>query len=241
MKLQNTVMQLRKVCSHPFLFDWPVDERTREPVINKDLVHASGKMMMLERLLDELFARGHKVLLFSQFTMMLDIIEVRAPFHSICPTLHRRQDWATEFKGWRLCRIDGSTSASDRAEQVALFQDPSKSKKDPPRMFLLSTRAGGMGLNLVEADTVIFYDQDWVSEASSKHPLSANTSVYYRIPRWISKPKIERTESGRRNPFSCSGWSRTIPSRRKSCSGRRKSDSWRRWSSPRVRFPATPS
>ena len=78
MKLQNTVMQLRKVCSHPFLFDWPVDERTRQPIINEDLVHASGKMMMLERLLDELFARGHKVLLFSQFTMMLDIIEVRS-------------------------------------------------------------------------------------------------------------------------------------------------------------------
>jgi len=78
MKLQNTVMQLRKVCSHPFLFDWPVDERTRQPIINEDLVHASGKMMLLERLLDELFARGHKVLLFSQFTMMLDIIEVRS-------------------------------------------------------------------------------------------------------------------------------------------------------------------
>lgn len=78
MKLQNTVMQLRKVCSHPFLFDWPVDERTGQPIINEDLAHASGKMMMLERLLDELFARGHKVLLFSQFTMMLDIIEVRA-------------------------------------------------------------------------------------------------------------------------------------------------------------------
>lgn len=84
MKLQNTVMQLRKVCSHPFLFDWPVDERTMQHVINEDLVHASGKMMMLERLLDELFTRDHKVLLFSQFTMMLDIIEVRPPFHSTC-------------------------------------------------------------------------------------------------------------------------------------------------------------
>lgn len=81
MKLQNTVMQLRKVCSHPFLFDWPVDERTMQPIINKDLVHASGKMMVLERLLDELFVRGHKVLLFSQFTMMLDIIEVRTLSH----------------------------------------------------------------------------------------------------------------------------------------------------------------
>lgn len=76
MRLQNTVMQLRKVCSHPFLFDWPVDAKTNEYVINEELVTASGKMMVLERLLDELFQRGHKVLLFSQFTTMLDIIEV---------------------------------------------------------------------------------------------------------------------------------------------------------------------
>lgn len=77
MKLQNTVMQLRKVCSHPFLFDWPLDPSTRQPVINDDLVNASGKMMVLDRLLSELFKRKHKVLLFSQFTTMLDIIEVR--------------------------------------------------------------------------------------------------------------------------------------------------------------------
>ena len=77
MKLQNTVMQLRKVCSHPFLFNWPSDSNTREPVVNEQLVNASGKMMVLDRLLTELFHRGHKVLLFSQFTTMLDIIEVR--------------------------------------------------------------------------------------------------------------------------------------------------------------------
>ena len=76
MKLQNTVMQLRKVCSHPFLFDWPVDPRTQQPILNEDLVNASGKMMVLDRLLCELFRRKHKVLLFSQFTTMLDIIEV---------------------------------------------------------------------------------------------------------------------------------------------------------------------
>lgn len=96
MKLQNTVMQLRyeaslvalflyscsvsrassKVCSHPFLFHWPVDAASHQPIMNSELVDASGKMMVLERLLDELFARKHKVLLFSQFTTMLDIIEV---------------------------------------------------------------------------------------------------------------------------------------------------------------------
>jgi ATP-dependent DNA helicase len=80
MKLQNTVMQLRKVCSHPFLFDWPLDPVTHQPMLNDDLVNLSGKMMVLDRLLRELFSRKHKVLLFSQFTTMLDIIEVSERF-----------------------------------------------------------------------------------------------------------------------------------------------------------------
>ncbi|EIM84752.1 uncharacterized protein STEHIDRAFT_122727 [Stereum hirsutum FP-91666 SS1] len=142
--LQNAVMQLRKVCSHPFLFDWPLDERTNQLVINHELVNASGKMMVLERLLDELFERGHKVLVFSQFVTMLDVIE----------------DWATEFKGWPLCRIDGSTNALDRRAEMNRFQTGGD-KPDAPRLFLLSTRAGGLGITLTAADTVIFYDQDW--------------------------------------------------------------------------------
>jgi ATP-dependent DNA helicase len=76
MKLQNTVMQLRKVCSHPFLFDWPIDPETHELVLGEELVNASGKMMVLDRLLRELFRRGHKVLIFSQFKIMLNIIQV---------------------------------------------------------------------------------------------------------------------------------------------------------------------
>jgi ATP-dependent DNA helicase len=76
MKLQNVVMQLRKVCSHPYLFDWPIDPITQQPTLDDNLVDASGKMMVLDRLLRELFKRGHKVLLFSQFTTMLDLIEV---------------------------------------------------------------------------------------------------------------------------------------------------------------------
>ncbi|KAG2002418.1 SNF2-family ATP dependent chromatin remodeling factor snf21 [Coprinopsis cinerea AmutBmut pab1-1] len=144
MRLQNTVMQLRKVCSHPFLFDWPIDPKTMQPIIGEELVNASGKMMVLDRLLRELFRRGHKVLLFSQFTTMLDIIE----------------DWAVENMGWSICRIDGSSSPLDRKAEMERFQtggdDP-----DAPRLFLLSTRAGGLGINLVAADTVIFYDQDW--------------------------------------------------------------------------------
>ncbi|KAF9552389.1 SNF2 family DNA-dependent ATPase [Agrocybe pediades] len=144
MKLQNTVMQLRKVCSHPFLFDWPIDPTTMEPILGEELVNASGKMMVLDRLLRALFERKHKVLLFSQFTTMLDIIE----------------DWAVDYMKWPICRIDGSTPPLERREQMNRFQnggdDPSA-----PCLFLLSTRAGGLGINLVAADTVIFYDQDW--------------------------------------------------------------------------------
>lgn len=144
MKLQNAVMQLRKVCSHPFLFNWPVISGTQELVLDEQLVNASGKMMVLDRLLDELFRRKHKVLLFSQFTTMLDVLE----------------DWATELKGWSICRIDGSTAPMDRREQMNKFQQGGNSR-DAPKLFLLSTRAGGLGINLTAADTVIFYDQDW--------------------------------------------------------------------------------
>ena len=73
MRLQNTVMQLRKACSHPLLFRDPSEPL---PETTEELVDGSGKMMMLERLLDELFRTKHKVLLFSQFTTMLDVIEV---------------------------------------------------------------------------------------------------------------------------------------------------------------------
>lgn len=79
MRLQNVVMQLRKVCSHPFLFQWPTDPETGDPVLGAELVNASGKMMVLDRLLKELLKRGHRVLIFSQFVTVLDIIEV-SPF-----------------------------------------------------------------------------------------------------------------------------------------------------------------
>ncbi|KAJ9098069.1 hypothetical protein QFC19_006504 [Naganishia cerealis] len=148
MKLQNMIMQLRKVSSHPFLFDWPRDPSTNDLVINDDLVNASGKMLLLNRLLDALFERGHKVLIFSQFTTMLDVIE----------------DWATEFKGWPIFRIDGSTKQPDRLRQMNDF-NTAGDRPDAVKLFLLSTRAGGLGVNLVAADTVIFFDQDWNPQA----------------------------------------------------------------------------
>ena len=143
MHLENIVMQARKICNHPFLFDWPVDMDSGTLVVNKDLINASGKMLMLNRLLDELFNRGHKVLIFSQFTTMLDIIE----------------EWANEFKNLRTCRIDGNTPQEERRAQMKSFNEDKG--PDACNLFLLSTRAGGLGINLVAADTVIFYDSDW--------------------------------------------------------------------------------
>ncbi|ORZ15715.1 SNF2 family N-terminal domain-domain-containing protein [Absidia repens] len=139
--LQNLVMQLRKVCNHPFLFDWPVDPKTGSHVMDNDLAAQSGKVLLLDRLLTSLFDRGHKVLVFSQMTKMLDILE----------------DWATELKNWPICRLDGSVSQESRRQQIDEFNDPNS----PIKLFLLSTRAGGLGINLTGADTVIIFDSDW--------------------------------------------------------------------------------
>lgn len=145
MKLNNPIMQLRKICGHPFLLHWPRDPTSGELVLDDRLIHASGKMLMLNRLLDALFVRGHKVLLFSQFTTMLDIIE----------------DWANDFKKVKTLRLDGTTPIDDRKTLMDEFNNGKG--PDACKLFLLSTRAGGLGVNLVGADTVIFYDTDWVS------------------------------------------------------------------------------
>ncbi|CAG8529973.1 4347_t:CDS:10 [Diversispora eburnea] len=140
MKLQNAMMQLRKVCNHPYLFDWPIDPSTDMPKISNELIAASGKMILMEKLLEALFERGHKVLIFSQFTTMLDII----------------YDWASIFKKWKICRLDGSVNQEDRRQQIQDFNTNPEIK-----LFILSTRAGGLGINLTAADTVIIYDSDW--------------------------------------------------------------------------------
>ena len=62
-----------------------------------------------------------------------------------------------EFKGYRYLRLDGTTKADDRSDRMALFNKPN-SEYD---IFILSTRAGGLGLNLQTADTVIIFDSDW--------------------------------------------------------------------------------
>ncbi|KAK6525682.1 hypothetical protein TWF281_010734 [Arthrobotrys megalospora] len=135
-KMQNPVMQLRLACNSPHLFYWPWGDKDPD----ETLVTESGKMMLLDRLVPELFKRGHKVLIFSQFKVQLDII----------------QEWATTLRGWNCCRIDGSVKQEERRDLIKAFNSDSDYK-----LFLLSTRAGGLGINLTSADTVILYDSDW--------------------------------------------------------------------------------
>lgn len=139
-KLQNLFMQLRKVCNHPFLFFHPYDAQSQLLRIDESLVAQSGKMIILDQLLGALLKRHHRTLIFSQMTGMLDILEQ-----------------FLELRGIKYCRIDGSTSQPDREEELSKFR--AKNSKIP--VFLLSTRAAGLGINLVAADTVIFYDSDW--------------------------------------------------------------------------------
>ncbi|KAI1645898.1 SNF2 family N-terminal domain-containing protein [Daldinia loculata] len=138
-KLGNPLMQLRLVCNSPHNFYSPWTYGDNIPV-DESIVTASGKMLLLDRLLPELFERGHKVLIFSQFKTQLDILH----------------DYCAELRKWNVCRIDGGVSQEDRRQQIQEFNE------DPDfKIFLLSTRAGGQGINLASADTVILFDSDW--------------------------------------------------------------------------------
>ena len=141
--LNNLAMQLRKCCNHLCLLNG-VEEEIREK--QKDISEAdflargSGKLVLLDKLLPRLKENGHRVLLFSQFKIMLDILE----------------DYLAARK-MKFERIDGSITGQRRQQAIDRFQDTLS--KDPPFIMLLSTRAGGVGINLTSADTCIIFDR----------------------------------------------------------------------------------
>lgn len=146
-KLQNPVMQARLACNSPHNFYWPwkpstvaEEESGDYPQVDESLITSSGKILLLDTLLPRLFKLGHKVLIFSQFKTTLDILET----------------YALELRGWKACRIDGSVAQEDRYTQITNFNNDKSYN-----LFLLSTRAGGQGINLTAADTVILFDSDW--------------------------------------------------------------------------------
>lgn len=134
----NIVMQLRKCCGHPYLFEG-VEDRTLDP-LGEHLVENCGKLSMVDKLLKRLKERGSRVLIFTQMTRVLDILE----------------DFMV-MRGYKYCRIDGNTTFEDRESQIDEFNSPGSEKF----CFILSTRAGGLGINLQTADTCILYDSDW--------------------------------------------------------------------------------
>uniref|UniRef100_A0A1B0CAM9 Uncharacterized protein n=1 Tax=Lutzomyia longipalpis TaxID=7200 RepID=A0A1B0CAM9_LUTLO len=137
-KLDNLLMHLRKVANHPYLFDGA--EEGPPFTAGEHLVTNSGKMVIMDKLLARLKAEGSRVLIFSQMVRMLNIIE----------------DYCN-YRGYTYCRIDGALVGDARNEEIEKFNKPGSDKF----LFLLSTRAGGLGINLATADSVIIYDSDF--------------------------------------------------------------------------------
>ncbi|KAI9142019.1 SNF2 family N-terminal domain-containing protein [Paraphysoderma sedebokerense] len=137
-RLLNIVMQLRKCCNHPYLFEGA--EPGPPYTTDQHIVDNAGKMVVLDKLLGRMKERGSRVLLFSQMSRMLDIME----------------DYCL-WKGYEYCRIDGQTAHEDRINAIEEYNKPDSSKF----IFLLTTRAGGLGINLTTADIVVLYDNDW--------------------------------------------------------------------------------
>ena len=178
-RLNNIVMQLRKVVNHPYLMPGAEDG----PPFSTDekIYKCSGKMVLLDKLLSKLYndknppgGTPHKVLIFCQMTSMLDIME----------------DYLTHFTPYKYCRIDGNTSNADRDAQMAMFNNP----KSEHFLFLLSTRAGGLGINLQAANNVILYDSDWnpqmdLQAQDRAHRIGQKRHV--RIFRFITDGTVE--------------------------------------------------
>ena len=147
--LLNVMMQLRKCCNHPYLLKGVEEnillqqskEEEKEKLEAQSLmIKASGKLVLIDKLLPKLKASGHKVLIFSQMVRMLDILE----------------DYLI-YRQYQYERIDGSKKGTDRQAAIDRFSVKNSDKF----VFLLCTRAGGLGINLTAADTCIIYDSDW--------------------------------------------------------------------------------
>ena len=174
--LMNTLMQLRKVCNHPYLFS-----PNGEYIINEDLIRSSGKLVLLDQVLPKLKESGHRVLIFSQMTALMTIL-----------------GYYLDFRGYKHLRLDGSTKSDDRTEFMRLYNAPNS----PYFIFMLSTRAGGLGLNLQTADTVILFDSDWnpqidLQAQDRAHRIGQTKPV--RVLRFITAESVEEDILARAN------------------------------------------
>ncbi|KAI7989805.1 CHD3-type chromatin-remodeling factor PICKLE [Camellia lanceoleosa] len=171
--LINVVMELRKLCCHSYMLEGvePYIEDANES--HKQLLESSGKLQLLDKMMVKLKEQGHRVLIYSQFQHMLDLLE----------------DYCS-FKKWQYERIDGKVGGAERQIRIDRFNAKNSSRF----CFLLSTRAGGLGINLATADTVIIYDSDWNPHADLQamaraHRLGQTNKVM--IYRLITRGTIE--------------------------------------------------
>lgn len=180
MSLLNIMVELKKASNHPYLFPAAEDRyiqsngdsRNRE-VILKGLIMNSGKMVLLDKLLTRLKKDGHRVLIFSQMVRLLDIL---ADYLSI--------------KGYQYQRLDGTVQSYTRKTLIDHYNAPGSQDF----VFLLSTRAGGLGINLMTADTVILFDSDWNPQADLQAMARAHRigqKNHVMVYRFVSKDTVE--------------------------------------------------
>ncbi|THH16507.1 hypothetical protein EW146_g4141 [Bondarzewia mesenterica] len=136
-RLTFLLLQLRRICDHPYLLAGAEPEPY---LIGEHLVAASSKLVIIDKLLADILPKGERVLIFTQWTGMLDLLE----------------DFMN-LRGIAYARLDGSTNRARRTLYIKLFQQDDS----PYKVFLISTKAGGLGINLTKASHVIMCDSDW--------------------------------------------------------------------------------
>lgn len=174
--LLNIVMELKKCCNHPYLFATAALEAPRyanNAFEVKALTEASGKLVLLYKMLNKLKTQGHRVLIFTQMTRVMDLLEDFMEGH-----------------GWRYERLDGTITGNVRQAAIDRFNLPNSDIF----AFLLSTRAGGLGINLATADTVFIFDSDWnphndIQAFSRAHRIGQQNKVM--IYRFVTKGTVE--------------------------------------------------
>ncbi|KAK6105519.1 SNF2 N-terminal domain family protein [Brugia pahangi] len=169
----NLVMELKKCCNHSSLVRSYDQAEEGADARLQQLLKSSGKLILLDKLLCRLQETGHRVLIFSQMVMMLDIM----------------QEYL-QLRRFPSQRLDGSMRSDLRKAALDHFNAPNS----PDFCFLLSTRAGGLGINLATADTVIIFDSDWnpqndLQAMSRAHRIGQKKQV--NIYRLVTKASVE--------------------------------------------------
>ncbi|KAK7806124.1 hypothetical protein U0070_008296, partial [Myodes glareolus] len=170
----NIMMELKKCCNHCYLIKPPDNnEFYNKQEALQHLIRSSGKLILLDKLLIRLRERGNRVLIFSQMVRMLDILAEYL-----------------KYRQFPFQRLDGSIKGELRKQALDHFN----AEGSEDFCFLLSTRAGGLGINLASADTVVIFDSDWnpqndLQAQARAHRIGQKKQV--NIYRLVTKGSVE--------------------------------------------------